>query len=422
MVKAVRGMRDILPDQARRWDLVEDTLTAILRGHAYEMIRLPLLEFTELFARGVGEATDIVEKEMYTLSDRDGDSLALRPEGTASSVRMLQEHGLLYNQTQRVSYAGPMFRYEKPQKGRYRQFYQLGAEAYGLAGPDIDAELIALGWACWQALGIESMVQLEINTLGSGNARQRYRAALVDYLSPLVDQLDEDSRRRLSSNPMRILDSKNPATQQLLEKAPKLPDFVDDDSTAHFEGLKTLLTEMQIPFLENPNLVRGLDYYTHTVFEWITHDLGAQGAICAGGRYDGLVEKLGGRATPGVGFAIGLDRVVLLHELAHPEAASTAADVYICVAEPQLQGAALNTTQRLRAELPGIRIRLHMGGGNFKKQLKKADVSGARVAVLVGADSVAGDMLTIKHLRDAELGQETLAVSDGLARLQKSLA
>ena len=422
MVKAVRGMRDILPDQARRWDLVEDTLTAILRGHAYEMIRLPLLEFTELFARGVGEATDIVEKEMYTLSDRDGDSLALRPEGTASSVRMLQEHGLLYNQTQRVSYAGPMFRYEKPQKGRYRQFYQLGAEAYGLAGPDIDAELIALGWACWQALGIESMVQLEINTLGSGNARQRYRAALVDYLSPLVEQLDEDSRRRLSSNPMRILDSKNPATQQLLEKAPKLPDFVDDDSTAHFEGLKTLLTEMQIPFLENPNLVRGLDYYTHTVFEWITHDLGAQGAICAGGRYDGLVEKLGGRATPGVGFAIGLDRVVLLHELAYPEAASTAADVYVCVAEPQLQGAALNTTQRLRAELPGIRIRLHMGGGNFKKQLKKADVSGARVAVLVGADSVAGDMLTIKHLRDAELGQETLAVSDGLARLQKSLA
>ncbi len=422
MVKAVRGMRDILPDQARRWDLVEDQLTAILRGHAYEMIRLPLLEFTELFARGVGEATDIVEKEMYTLSDRDGDSLALRPEGTASSVRMLQEHGLLYNQTQRVSYAGPMFRYEKPQKGRYRQFYQLGAEAYGLAGPDIDAELIALGWACWQALGIESMVQLEINTLGSGDARQRYRAALVDYLSPLLDQLDEDSRRRLSSNPMRILDSKNPATQQLLEKAPKLPDFVDADSTAHFEGLKTLLTERQIPFLENPNLVRGLDYYTHTVFEWITHDLGSQGAICAGGRYDGLVEKLGGRATPGVGFAIGLDRVVLLHELAHPEAASTAVDVYVCVAEPQLQGAALNTTQRLRAELPGIRIRLHMGGGNFKKQLKKADASGARVAVLVDADSVAGDMLTIKHLRDAELGQETLAASDGLARLQKSLA
>ncbi|MBV26922.1 MAG: histidine--tRNA ligase [Gammaproteobacteria bacterium] len=415
-------MRDILPDQARRWDLVEDQLTAILRGHAYEMIRLPLLEFTELFARGVGEATDIVEKEMYTLSDRDGDSLALRPEGTASSVRMLQEHGLLYNQTQRVSYAGPMFRYEKPQKGRYRQFYQLGAEAYGLAGPDIDAELIALGWACWQALGIESMVQLEINTLGSGDARQRYRAALVDYLSPLLDQLDEDSRRRLSSNPMRILDSKNPATQQLLEKAPKLPDFVDADSTAHFEGLKTLLTERQIPFLENPNLVRGLDYYTHTVFEWITHDLGSQGAICAGGRYDGLVEKLGGRATPGVGFAIGLDRVVLLHELAHPEAASTAVDVYVCVAEPQLQGAALNTTQRLRAELPGIRIRLHMGGGNFKKQLKKADASGARVAVLVDADSVAGDMLTIKHLRDAELGQETLAASDGLARLQKSLA
>lgn len=422
MVKAVRGMRDILPDQARRWDLVEDKVTAILRDHAYERIRLPLLEFTELFARGVGEATDIVEKEMYTLSDRDGDSLALRPEGTASSVRMLQEHGLLYNQTQRVSYAGPMFRYEKPQKGRYRQFYQLGAEAYGLAGPDIDAELIALGWACWQALGIEPMVQLEINTLGSCDARQRYRAALVDYLSPLVGQLDEDSRRRLSSNPMRILDSKNPETQKLLEQAPKLPDFVDAESTAHFEGLKALLTEMQIPFCENPNLVRGLDYYTHTVFEWITRDLGSQGAICAGGRYDGLVEKLGGRATPAVGFAIGLDRVVLLHELAHPEAASTAADVYVCVAEPQLQGAALKTAKRLRAELPGRRIRLHMGAGNFKKQLKKADASGARVAVLVDADSVASNMLTLKHLRDAELGQETLVLSAALARLQKRLA
>ncbi|NCF45474.1 MAG: histidine--tRNA ligase [Proteobacteria bacterium] len=415
-------MRDILPDQARRWDLVEDKVTAILRDHAYERIRLPLLEFTELFARGVGEATDIVEKEMYTLSDRDGDSLALRPEGTASSVRMLQEHGLLYNQTQRVSYAGPMFRYEKPQKGRYRQFYQLGAEAYGLAGPDIDAELIALGWACWQALGIEPMVQLEINTLGSGDARQRYRAALVDYLSPLVGQLDEDSRRRLSSNPMRILDSKNPETQKLLEQAPKLPDFVDAESTAHFEGLKALLTEMQIPFCENPNLVRGLDYYTHTVFEWITRALGSQGAICAGGRYDGLVEKLGGRATPAVGFAIGLDRVVLLHELAHPEAASTAADVYVCVAEPQLQGAALKTAKRLRAELPGRRIRLHMGAGNFKKQLKKADASGARVAVLVDADSVASNMLTLKHLRDAELGQETLVLSAALARLQKRLA
>jgi histidyl-tRNA synthetase len=241
-------MRDILPKEARRWDLVEQTLTRVLQQHAYEAIRLPLLEFTELFARGVGEATDIVEKEMYTLADRDGDSLSLRPEGTASSVRMLQEHGLLYNQTQRVYYAGPMFRYEKPQKGRYRQFYQIGAEAYGFVGPDVDVELIGLAWACWQALGIESMVNLEINTLGSSDARQRYRKALVDFLTPKSEQLDEDSRRRLRTNPMRILDSKNPATQALLNEAPKLPDFVDAQSLEHYEGLKQLLAAMRIPY------------------------------------------------------------------------------------------------------------------------------------------------------------------------------
>ena len=419
MVKAVRGMRDILPEQARRWDLVEQTITEVIRGHAYEAIRLPLLEFTELFARGVGEATDIVEKEMYTLADRDGDSLSLRPEGTASSVRMLQEHGFLYNQTQRVFYAGPMFRYEKPQKGRYRQFYQIGAEAYGLAGPDIDAELIGLGWACWQALGIESMVRLEINTLGSGDAREQYRSALVSYLTPLVDQLDEDSRRRLNTNPMRILDSKNPETQRLLENAPKLPDFVDAQSLEHFDGLKGLLRDLGIPFRENPNLVRGLDYYTHTVFEWITDDLGAQGAICAGGRYDGLVERLGGRATPGVGFAIGLDRAVLLHELARAQALENAADVYVCVPDQQLLGAAMQTTQALRAALPNQRIRLHMGGGNLKKQLKKADASGAQVAVLVDQQTADAGGLTLKHLRDAALGQESLSFDAGVGRLQQ---
>ena len=419
MVKAVRGMRDILPEQARRWDLVEQKLTEVIQGHAYEAIRLPLLEFTELFARGVGEATDIVEKEMYTLADRDGDSLSLRPEGTASSVRMLQEHGYLYNQTQRVFYAGPMFRYEKPQKGRYRQFYQIGAEAYGLAGPDIDAELIGLGWACWQALGIESMVRLEINTLGSGDARQQYRNALVSYLSPLKDQLDDDSRRRLSTNPMRILDSKNSETQRLLADAPKLPDFVDAQSIEHYDGLKGLLQDLGIPFRENPNLVRGLDYYTHTVFEWITEDLGSQGAICAGGRYDGLVERLGGKATPGVGFAIGLDRVVLLHELAHERAVESAADVYICVVDQQLAGAAMQTTQALRLALPDQRIRLHMGGGNLKKQLKKADASGARVAVLIDQRSTDAGGLTLKHLRDAALGQESLTFDAGVDRLRQ---
>ena len=419
MVKAVRGMRDILPEQARRWDLVEQKLTEVIQGHAYEAIRLPLLEFTELFARGVGEATDIVEKEMYTLADRDGDSLSLRPEGTASSVRMLQEHGYLYNQTQRVFYAGPMFRYEKPQKGRYRQFYQIGAEAYGLAGPDIDAELIGLGWACWQALGIESMVRLEINTLGSGDARQQYRNALVTYLSPLKDQLDDDSRRRLSTNPMRILDSKNSETQRLLADAPKLPDFVDAQSIEHYDGLKGLLQDLGIPFRENPNLVRGLDYYTHTVFEWITEDLGSQGAICAGGRYDGLVERLGGKATPGVGFAIGLDRVVLLHELAHERAVESAADVYVCVVDQQLAGAAMQITGALRLALPDQRIRLHMGGGNLKKQLKKADASGARVAVLIDQRSTDAGGLTLKHLRDAALGQESLTFDAGVDRLRQ---
>ena len=422
VVKAVRGMRDILPQQSRRWRLVEDTLAQVLSSHAYEEIRLPLLEFTELFARGVGEATDIVEKEMYTLADRDGDSLSLRPEGTASSVRMLQEHGLLFNQTQRVCYAGPMFRYEKPQKGRYRQFYQMGAEAYGLAGPDIDAELIGLGWACWQALGITSMVTLEINTLGSGAAREQYRQALVTYLTPRKDELDEDSQRRLTSNPMRILDSKNAATQALLADAPRLPDFVDADSTAHYEELKSLLSAMGIPFRENHNLVRGLDYYTHTVFEWVTQDLGSQGAVCAGGRYDGLVERLGGKPTPAVGFAIGLDRVVLLHELAHQDDLAAATDIYVCVMDQELLASAVNRTNLLRQALPELRIRLHMGAGNLKKQLKKADASGARVAVIYDQTSANDGVLTLKHLRDAELGQETLALQAAVNRLQQEIS
>jgi histidyl-tRNA synthetase len=418
VVKAVRGMRDILPDQSRRWRLVENTLAQVLGSFAYEEIRLPLLEFTELFARGVGEATDIVEKEMYTLADRDGDSLALRPEGTASSVRMLQEHGLLFNQTQRVFYAGPMFRYEKPQKGRYRQFYQVGAEAYGLAGPDIDAELIALAWSCWQALGITSMVELEINTLGSGQARQQYRDALVAYLEPLAAELDEDSQRRLTTNPMRILDSKNPNTQALLVDAPKLPDFVDQESLDHYEGLKGLLTAMAIPFRENPTLVRGLDYYTHTVFEWVTQDLGSQGAVCAGGRYDGLVERLGGKPTPAVGFAIGLDRVVLLHELAHANTLEAATDVYVCVVDAELMPAAMNQLSRLREALPDLRMRLHMGAGNLKKQLKKADASGGTVALIFDSESADGSHLTLKHLRDAELGQETLEFASAIERLR----
>lgn len=314
MVKAVRGMRDILPAHSERWRQVEATVLQTLRSYSYAEVRLPLLEYTELFARGVGEATDIIEKEMYSLADRDGDSLSLRPEGTASCVRALEEHGLLYNQTRRVFYAGPMFRYEKPQKGRYRQFSQIGAEAYGFAGPDVDAELIALGYACWQQLGITDRVHLQLNTLGSGAARVAFRQALLDYLQPHAEALDLDSQRRLQTNPLRILDSKVAATQAIVKDAPQLIDFVDAEGLEHFQALQELLQQLGIPFQLNPNLVRGLDYYTHTVFEWVTDDLGAQGAVCAGGRYDGLVERLGGRDTPAVGFAIGLDRVVLLHD------------------------------------------------------------------------------------------------------------
>jgi histidyl-tRNA synthetase len=407
MLQSIRGMRDILPVEARRFRHVENTLRRVLRGYAYEELQLPLLESTELFARGVGEGTDIVEKEMYTLADRDGESITLRPEGTAGCVRALLQHGLLFNQTQRVFYAGSMFRYERPQKGRYRQFQQVGAEAFGLPGPDVDAELMALGRACWQALGVESLVRLEINTLGAPSARAAYRAALVDYLMPHRDQLDADSRRRLERNPLRILDSKDPATQAILSGAPSLPEFIDDASVAHFDTLKSVLTALGIPFVVNPRLVRGLDYYTQTVFEWVTDALGSQGAVCAGGRYDGLIEELGGRPTPAAGFAIGLDRLVLLHELVAPDLESAAADVYLCVLDTESLGWALTLADKLRQSLPTFRIRVHAGGGKLKNQLKRADQSGARFAVLVGADEMAAGMPSLKYLRE-DRAQESL--------------
>lgn len=403
MVQAVRGMRDILPPEARRWRLIENAVHGVLRQFAYEEIHLPLLEFTELFARGVGEATDIVEKEMYTLADRDGDSLSLRPEGTASCVRALQENGLLYNQTQKVFYSGPMFRYEKPQKGRYRQFYQIGAEAFGFSGPDIDAELISLGAHFWRALGLEKHIRLEINTLGSSSARQAYKSALVEFLTPRAAQLDEDSQRRLHTNPMRILDSKSQATQTVLAQAPSLADFVDDDSRAHFDALLQLLQALGIEYVHKPNLVRGLDYYTDTVFEWVTDDLGSQGTVCAGGRYNSLVEQLGGRATPAAGFAMGLDRVLLLHEVVNQDAISSAVDVYVCYSAPEFAGRAQLVGQWLREQMSQVsttqpQVRVHMGGGNFKKQLKRADSAQAKWAVLLGQDEVANGQLTLKNL------------------------
>ena len=419
MVRAVRGMRDILPQDARMWRHVEDTIQGVIASFAYEEIRLPLLEFTELFARGVGEATDIVEKEMYTLADRDGDSLSLRPEGTASCVRALEENGLLYNQNQRVTYAGPMFRYEKPQKGRYRQFYQIGAEAFGFAGPDVDAELIAIGAECWKALGISKHISLEVNSLGSSEARMAYKEALVAYLTPLKAQLDEDSQRRLLTNPMRILDSKNPATQALLQLAPQLPNFVDAESKAHFQQLLKMLDALSISYKVNPNLVRGLDYYTHTVFEWVTQDLGAQGAVCAGGRYDGLVKQLGGRDTPAVGFAVGLDRVVLLCELAELEVKQSA-DLYICVLGDELKSKGMILARQLREQMPQVSVRLHMGGGNFKKQLKRADASGATWAILYGEEEAASGELSLKHLRDASVGQVKLPVEQIAQRISSN--
>jgi histidyl-tRNA synthetase len=418
MIQSVRGMRDVLPDEARRWRFVEDRIRQVLLGHAYEEIHLPLLEATELFSRGVGGATDIVEKEMYTLADRDGDSITLRPEGTASCVRALVQHGLLFNQTQRVFYSGPMFRYERPQKGRYRQFYQIGAEAFGLPGPDVDVELILMGLACWRLLGIASGVRLELNTLGSSDARSAYRAALVRYLTPLRDQLDPDSQRRLTTNPLRILDSKQPQTQALLEAAPKLPDFVDADGRRHFDALRDLLDSLQVSYVVNPGLVRGLDYYTHTVFEWITDELGAQGTICAGGRYDGLVEQLGGRPTPGAGFAIGLDRVILLQQATATAIGdfSGSADVYVCVLDEAHRAWAFELADKLRESLPAFRIRTHAGGGKLKNQMKRADQSGARFALVIGEDEAAAGCPTLKHLRQ-DRPQERLHMDALVARL-----
>jgi histidyl-tRNA synthetase len=419
MVQSIRGMHDVLPSEARRFGAVEETLRAILLAYAYEEIRLPLLESTELFTRGVGEATDIVEKEMYSFRDRDGDSLTLRPEGTAGCARALLQAGLLYNQTQRVFYTGPMFRYERPQMGRYRQFHQVGAEAFGLPGPDVDAELVQLGQAFWEALGVASALRLEINSLGSIATRNAYRDALVRYLTPVRDRLDEDSRRRLDRNPLRILDSKDPGTQAVLEEAPALPDFIDAEARRHFDDFRGILDALGITYRINPRLVRGLDYYTHTVFEWMTDALGAQGTVCAGGRYDGLVERFGGKPTPAAGFAAGLDRVVLLCEAVaagvHDRAA--AVDVYVCVLDAQHYGWALAAAQKLRQALPGLRIRTHAGGGKLKNQLRRADQSGARYALIVGESEIAADRPQLKFLRE-DRAQESLTLEALAARLR----
>jgi len=408
-IQAIRGMNDCLPEISGTWQKVESVLRQVVASYGYQEIRTPIVESTDLFKRSIGEVTDIVEKEMYTFEDRNGDSLTLRPEGTASCVRAGNEHGLLYNQQQRLWYMGPMFRHERPQKGRYRQFHQFGVETYGMDGPDIDLEVILLSARFWKSFGIEQHVKLQINTLGSNEARAAYRDTLVAFLKERADQLDEDSLRRLETNPLRVLDSKNPDVQAAIADAPALIDHLDDESKAHFDTLCARLTQAGIEFEINPRLVRGLDYYNRTVFEWVTDSLGAQGTVCAGGRYDGLVEQLGGKATPAVGFAMGIERLVLLLTTLTEEGQDTSfADVYVTAMGDDAQPYAIEVSEALRNALPNIRIMMHCGGGNFKKQLKRADKTGARLALLLGSDEMQSREVGVKPLRD---GQEQVTVS-----------
>ena len=424
-LQAIRGMNDILPEQTPAWRYLENTLVNLLDGYGYKEIRLPIVEYTELFARGIGEGTDVVDKEMYTFLDRNEESLTLRPEGTAGCVRAVLEHGLAGGgQVQKLWYAGPMFRYEKPQKGRYRQFHQVGVEAFNLPGPDVDAELIVLTWRLWKKLGLADAVTLQLNSLGSSEARAAYRDALVAYLRERFDQLDEDSQRRLTTNPLRILDSKNEATQAVLVGAPTLGDYLDEESRLHFEGVKARLDAAGIRYQINHKLVRGLDYYNRTVFEWVTDKLGAQGTVCAGGRYDGLVTQLGGKATPGVGFAMGVERLVLLLETLGlvPETLNPTPHAYICAFGEAAELAALALAERLRDALPGLRLLVNAGGGSFKSQFKKADKSGARYALILGDDELAGRVVGCKPLRDDSEQQSVAwaALAEHLAACQQA--
>ncbi|MEJ2508956.1 MAG: histidine--tRNA ligase [Gammaproteobacteria bacterium] len=408
-IQAIRGMNDILPDQTPRWQYVERIFREVMAAYGYQEIRLPLVEKTELFKRSIGEVTDIVEKEMYTFEDRNGDSLTLRPEGTAGCVRAGIENGLLHNQIHRLWYGGAMFRHERPQKGRYRQFHQLGVEVFGLGGPDIDIELILITARLWRLLGLYDEVRLQLNSLGSVEARAAYRERLVEYFEAHADALDEDSRRRLHSNPLRILDSKNPQMQELIEAAPRLVEHLDDESREHFDALCAALRTAGIHFEINPRLVRGLDYYGKTVFEWVTDRLGAQGTVCAGGRYDGLVEQLGGRATPANGFALGMERLVALVEHL-PEAAAEGPHAYLVLAGERAERQGMLIADSLRDQLPGLRLLVNCGGGSFKSQLKRADKSGASLALILGEQEVAEDTVTIKPLR-TEAAQQVMSQS-----------
>ena len=391
-------MRDLVPAQKEIFRHIEDLLRGLLSAYGYQEVGLPTLEMTPLFTRLVGEMTDIVEKEMYSFQDKNGEGLTLRPEGTAGCARLALDKGLLFNQTQRLWYSGTMFRYDRPQKGRYRQFEQIGAECFGMAGPDIEAEMLLMNWRMWKTLGLEGKLRLEINSLGDAEDREKYQQALSAYLADFKQELDEDSQRRLVTNPLRILDSKAPRTREILETAPQMTEFLGDEARQHFTQLCELLDAHALPYVVNPQIVRGLDYYNRTVFEWVTDDLGAQGAVCSGGRYDGLVAQLGGRSTPGVGFALGVDRLGLLLEEGFPS--SLLADVFIVSLGDAARHQALVIAERLRDLLVKKKVVLHCGTGKIKAQLKKADLSGARLAIILGEDEIASGTVAIKALRE----------------------
>jgi len=419
-IQAIRGMHDVLPGQTPLWQYAEKIIRDVLATYGYSEIRLPIVEKTELFKRSIGEVTDIVEKEMYTFEDRNGDSLTLRPEGTAGCLRACLEHGLLNSQVHRLWYYGPMYRHERPQKGRYRQFIQLGVETYGMSGPDIDAELILLMDRLWKKLGIRSQVRLQLNSLGTIAERSVYRENLVEYFQAHLSQLDEDSLRRLHTNPLRILDTKNPAMREVVANAPELMAYLGDDSRRHFNAITVILDDQGVAYEINPRLVRGLDYYSKTVFEWVTDALGSQGTVCAGGRYDGLIEQLGGKANHAAGFAMGMERLLALMETLDDVQTAKPVDVYMVRVGAKAEQEGLRYAEALRDAIPALKLQVNMDGGSFKSQFKKADKSGADLAVILGDDEVERGEVGIKSLRD-EQGQQLLSQSQAIAFLQDYL-
>lgn len=421
-IQAIRGMHDVLPEQTPLWQYAEHMLKDVLGAYGYSEIRLPIVEKTELFKRSIGEVTDIVEKEMYTFDDRNGDSLTLRPEGTAGCLRACLEHGLLYNQVHRLWYYGPMYRHERPQKGRYRQFIQLGVETYGMAGPDIDAELILIMDRLWKKMGIRDKVRLQLNSLGTIAERLVYRETLVSYFQERLDELDDDSLRRLATNPLRILDTKNPAMQHVVVNAPELVAFLGEESLQHFNTLTATLNDLGISYEFNPRLVRGLDYYSKTVFEWVTDELGSQGTVCAGGRYDSLIEQLGGKPNFAVGFAMGIERLLALLETSGHVPVARAVDVYMIRVGEIAEREGLRFAETIRNEVPELKLQVNCGGGSFKSQFKKADKSGAEYAIILGDDEVSRGEVSIKSLRSGQEQQtlsqaQTCAFLQGLCRL-----